>query len=206
MSDHQTFGPRLRRERERRGITLQAVAEATKVDVELWDALERGDFSRWPSGIFARAFIRDYARLVGLDAEDVVNEFCRLFPIGDRRTTRLIRAQAELIGHQPIGLDESQPVPLEGDRRAGATAQPEYLRLAPRFVAAVVDAGAVMLLGAALGMLLRTPFWGSVGVMALLYHITSSLAGASLGALAASELRQRVPSLFAVAERPRVHA
>ncbi len=206
MSDHQTFGPRLRRERERRGIALAAIAEATKVDVDLWEGLERSDFSRWPGGLFARAFIRDYARIVGLDADDLVDEFCRLFPIGDRRTTRLIRAQAELIGHEPAGLEATQPLPPQGDRRAGAPARREYLRLAPRFVAAVVDAGAVLLLGAGLVLLVRTPFWGSVGVVALVYHMTSSLLGATPGARAATELRQRVPSLFTVPDRRRVHA
>src|SRR5918994_6303329 len=100
MSDRQTFGPRLRRERERRGITLDTIATVTKVSADLWDGLERNDYSRWPSGIFARAFVRDYARAIGLDGDEVVEEFCRLFPIGDRRASRLIEAQAELIGHQ----------------------------------------------------------------------------------------------------------
>ena len=85
MSDRDTFGPRLRRERERRGITLDTIATVTKVGMDLWAGLEKNDFSRWPSGIFARAFIRDYARAVGLDEDEIVDEFCRLFPQGDRR-------------------------------------------------------------------------------------------------------------------------
>ena len=89
---------------------------ATKVSADLWDGLERNDFSRWPSGIFARAFIRDYARAVGLDSDEVVDEFCRLFPIGDRRASRLIKAQAELIGHSPA-LTETM-MPTTGDRRS----------------------------------------------------------------------------------------
>src|SRR6185295_8560881 len=99
MSERDTFGPRLRRERERRGITLDTISTVTKVGVDLWEGLERNDFSRWPSGIFARAFMRDYAKAVGLDADEVVDEFCRLFPVGDRRVARIIKAQAELIGH-----------------------------------------------------------------------------------------------------------
>ena len=66
----------------------------TRVGVDLWIGMEQNDFSRWPSGIFARAFIRDYARAVGLDADAVVNEFCRLFPNGDRRLGRIVQAQA----------------------------------------------------------------------------------------------------------------
>jgi cytoskeleton protein RodZ len=80
MSERDTFGPRLRRERERRGITIETIAAVTKVSPDLWIGLERNDFSKWPSGIFARAFIRDYARAIGLDADDLVDEFCRLFP------------------------------------------------------------------------------------------------------------------------------
>ena len=71
------FGPSLRAERERLGISLDELAIATKVSVELWEGMERNDFSRWPSGIFARAFVRDYARAIGLDSDAVVNEFCR---------------------------------------------------------------------------------------------------------------------------------
>jgi transcriptional regulator with XRE-family HTH domain len=206
MSDHQTFGPRLRRERERRGISLQTIAAATKVGADLWDGLERNDFSRWPSGIFARAFIRDYARVLGIDGEELVDEFCRLFPVGDRRVDRLIRAQAELIGHQPSGLEDANWVPESGDRRSGAAKPSEYLRLAPRVIAASVDVVAVLLLGVTCVLLFDTPFWGSTGVMALVYHAASSLLGASPGALAATELRQRVPSLFAVSGRRRVTA
>ncbi len=108
MSDRDTFGPRLRSERERRGISLETIAVVTNVSIDLWQGLERNDFSRWPTGIFARAFVRDYAKAVGLDADEVVDEFCRLYPIGDRRADRLIRAQAELIGHDPGYRDEAQ--------------------------------------------------------------------------------------------------
>ena len=117
MSDRDTFGPRLRAERERRGISLDTIASVTKVGSDLWEGLERNDFSRWPSGIFARAFVRDYARAIGLDADEVVDEFCRLFPLGDRRASRLIQAQAQLIGHQPRVRRERRPA-AEGDRRA----------------------------------------------------------------------------------------
>ena len=88
MVDREQFGMRLRREREKRGISLDALAETTKVGVDLWIGLEQNDLSRWPSGIFARAFVRDYARAIGLDADAVVNEFCRHYPQGDQSRGR----------------------------------------------------------------------------------------------------------------------
>src|SRR5918995_6385983 len=118
MPDRDQFGPRLRRERERRRISLDEVAEATKVSVDLWEGLEQNDFSRWPSGIFARAFVRDYARVLALDADAVVDEFCRHFPVADRRKERLVAAQAALIGHQYERRSAADPLPAGRERRA----------------------------------------------------------------------------------------
>ncbi len=141
MSETDTFGPRLRRERERRGISLDTIAFKTNVSVELWMGLERNDFSLWPGGLFARAFVRDYATVVGLDADEIVDDFCRLFPLGDRRATNLIRAQSELIGHQTTYADDPSLMPGGVDRRAGnapqAPAAPARRRLGARILAAI---------------------------------------------------------------------
>src|SRR5688572_6714330 len=178
MSDSHTFGPRLRSERERRGISLDTIATATKVSADLWDGLERNDFSRWPSGIFARAFVRDYARAVGLDADEVIDEFCRLFPVGDRRAERVIKAQGELIGHD-VSLDRSM-LPRTGERRAAARAEREQVvarrfRVAPRAVAAGMDTGAVLLLATGASVLLSTPFWTTAGAVGLAYYAVSTV-------------------------------
>jgi transcriptional regulator with XRE-family HTH domain len=124
MSERETFGPRLRRERERRGISLETLATRTNVSVELWIGLESNDFSKWPGGLFARAFVRDYARAVGLDPRELVDDFCRLYPIGDRRAQPKLRAQAELIGHQLNPGDETSLIPGGVDRRGGAAGAP----------------------------------------------------------------------------------
>jgi len=120
MSERDSFGPRLRRERERRGISLETIASRTNVSIELWLGLESNDFSKWPGGLFARAFVRDYARVVGLDADEVIDDFCRLYPVGDRRLTPRLRAQAELIGHDFEGGDEPRLIPGGVDRRGSA--------------------------------------------------------------------------------------
>jgi transcriptional regulator with XRE-family HTH domain len=75
-----SFGARLRAERERHGIALAAIADSTKISIGLLEAIERDDPSRWPSGIFRRAFIRAYADAVGLDREATVREFLQRFP------------------------------------------------------------------------------------------------------------------------------
>jgi transcriptional regulator with XRE-family HTH domain len=71
---------RLRRERERRQIALSSISANTKISASLFEALERGDVSRWPSGIFRRSFIRAYAGAIGLDPDTVAREFLEQFP------------------------------------------------------------------------------------------------------------------------------
>src|SRR5260221_9264796 len=74
------FGTKLREARERRGVTLRQIANATKISVGVLDALERNDISRLPGGIFGRAFVRSYAVEVGLDPERTIQEFITQFP------------------------------------------------------------------------------------------------------------------------------
>ena len=75
-----TFGGRLRQQRERQHISLSAIAADTKIKVSLLEALERDDLSNWPQRIYRRAYIRSYARAIGLDPESVVREFIELYP------------------------------------------------------------------------------------------------------------------------------
>ena len=74
------FGTEMRRQREGRGITLRQIADATKISKSALEALERGDISRLPGGIFLRAFVRSYASEIGLDPEQTVRDFMVQFP------------------------------------------------------------------------------------------------------------------------------
>lgn len=72
MSD---FGATLKAAREARGISLRQIATATKISMVALDGLERNDLSKLPAGIFGRAFLRAYALEVGLDPEQVVQDY-----------------------------------------------------------------------------------------------------------------------------------
>jgi hypothetical protein len=77
--DRDTFGPRLKQERERRGIALKSIAASTKLKESLFAELERNDFSNWPEGIFRRAHICAYASAIGLPPQPILAEYLRLF-------------------------------------------------------------------------------------------------------------------------------
>jgi cytoskeleton protein RodZ len=90
------LGTKLREAREHRGVTLRQIANATKISVAALGALERGDVSRLPGGIFSRAFVRSYAVEVGLDPEEAVRDFAAQFP-GETTTPKASLA-AEIDG------------------------------------------------------------------------------------------------------------
>jgi transcriptional regulator with XRE-family HTH domain len=200
MADAELFGPRLRRERERRGISLEALAEATKVSVDLWEGLERNDVSRWPSGIFARAFVRDYAITVGLDADAVVDEFCRHFSIADRRTNRIVEAHAVLIGHNHAAVNPD-PLPAGRERRRQPREprpQPSLaVQYAPRLIAAGIDVLAVGAVSFAVAVPTAVSFWKTAGAVAVLYYTASTVvAGVSPGGRVVAALKSYAPALF----------
>ena len=76
----ESFGARLRQQREARQIDLVAISEQTKIKFALLEALEHDDVSHWPSGIFRRAYIRAYAQFIGLDPDAMLREFLEVHP------------------------------------------------------------------------------------------------------------------------------
>ena len=67
-----TAGALLRRGREAAGLSLDAVAQQLKLAPRQVTALEEDDFARLPGRTFVRGFVRNYARLVRIDAETVL--------------------------------------------------------------------------------------------------------------------------------------
>lgn len=71
----QNLGSYLRHEREKRGITVEQVASATKINVKLLHALESDHYIELPAMPFVRGFVSSYARFIGLDPKDVAIQF-----------------------------------------------------------------------------------------------------------------------------------
>jgi transcriptional regulator with XRE-family HTH domain len=81
VTDRRGFGERLKRQRERAGVTLETISRTTKVPGSLFARLEAGDISRWPPGLFARAYVRSYAEVIGLNPDETAEEFEAAFGI-----------------------------------------------------------------------------------------------------------------------------
>ncbi|MGQ9695239.1 MAG: helix-turn-helix domain-containing protein [Thermodesulfobacteriota bacterium] len=72
-----TLGSYLRTERERRDISLEAIARATKITLKTLKALENSEFHLLPPPVFVRGFLRAYAHHVGLEEQKVLEMYER---------------------------------------------------------------------------------------------------------------------------------
>src|SRR5271166_5095658 len=69
------FGEKLRKQREQRGIELDAISNTTKISTRMLRALEDEHFDQLPGGVFNKGFVRAYARQVGLDEEEAISDY-----------------------------------------------------------------------------------------------------------------------------------
>ncbi|WP_455245131.1 RodZ domain-containing protein [Petrachloros mirabilis] len=71
----ESIGEFFRQVRETKGLTIEEVASKTRIRVDFVRALEEGNFAKLPDQVFARGFVRSYARSLGLDEEDAIHRF-----------------------------------------------------------------------------------------------------------------------------------
>jgi cytoskeletal protein RodZ len=73
----ESIGEKLRLARETRGIALRDISEHTRISMRYLEAIETDDYRRLPGGIFNRSFIRAYAKFVGYDEQQAIEEYSR---------------------------------------------------------------------------------------------------------------------------------
>ena len=66
-----SVGETLRRERLRKELGLEQISRETKISARLLEAIEKDRFELLPGGVFAKSFVRQYARFLGLDEEEM---------------------------------------------------------------------------------------------------------------------------------------
>lgn len=98
-----SFGDRLRREREMRGVSLDDIAAGTKIGTRLLRALEEEHFELLPGGIFNKGFVRAYAKYLGLNEDEAVADYLQAAGetapdpklIAEQNSSRIDRARSD---------------------------------------------------------------------------------------------------------------
>ncbi|MDY6903200.1 MAG: DUF4115 domain-containing protein [Thermodesulfobacteriota bacterium] len=93
-SDHSglSFGRYLQACRLERGMSLEMLANETRISMDTLAAIENEDYSRLPKEVYARGFLRSCARAVGADGDRVIRSYEENLAISNR----IILAEQEL--------------------------------------------------------------------------------------------------------------
>lgn len=70
---------KLHDERIKKGLTLLQVSESTKIKEEFLEAIEKGDYNKLPSSSYAYGFVRNYAKFLDFEEEEILALFRREF-------------------------------------------------------------------------------------------------------------------------------
>lgn len=69
------IGEQLRKAREAKGLSISDIEKATKIQSRYLEAIENSDFDKLPGDFYVRAFIRQYAQIVGLDGKELLSQY-----------------------------------------------------------------------------------------------------------------------------------
>jgi transcriptional regulator with XRE-family HTH domain len=167
INERRAFGERLRRQREKQNITLNQIAASTKVAASLFAGLEKGDCSRWPGGMYNRAFIRGYAAAIRVDPDDVAAEFAEYY------TASAETSPAH--GHAVPAQATSATGPFA--LRLKLEVDPEELRrrAARRIVLAAADVFVVALIASIVAFASGIPYWSALAIFSIAYQVAVRL-------------------------------
>ena len=123
------FGDKFREARERKDLTLDQVSNVTKISSRMLKAIEEEHFDQLPGGVFNKGFIRAYAKHLGLNDEEAVNEYItclreaqvdahevwepEALPAAPPVAAKKVQPEAGKPAPKPAALKPPAPVPAE---------------------------------------------------------------------------------------------
>lgn len=89
------IGRALKERRESLGLTLEEVERSTRIRTNRLEALEEGAFDSLPSEVQLRGFLRNYSDYLGLDPEDLLDDYEDALGAGRKESSRLSRRRTK---------------------------------------------------------------------------------------------------------------
>jgi cytoskeletal protein RodZ len=89
--------------RRNRGISLAQIAEATKISMRSLEAIERGEFTKLPGGIYNTSYIRQYARAIDYDEAELLSYYRQAMP--ESEVTPPVPSESRgYLGYRPASI------------------------------------------------------------------------------------------------------
>lgn len=133
-------GYTLRQERERQNLTIEDIEQGTSIRVSYIEAIEAGEYDQLPGAVYTKGFIKNYAKFLGMDADDAAKEFAK----------DLVELSGETAEPEPVAdvkpttqIPERKSEPKPERRSANVSMQEDNRSSSMLIVAAVVLVAAI---------------------------------------------------------------
>ena len=87
MEENISIGTLLKGQREAKNISLEDIAQKTKININILKSLEQNDLEKLPNRTYVRGFVTNYARAVGLDVEEAKSTLDRSYGITSEKVS-----------------------------------------------------------------------------------------------------------------------
>lgn len=106
------IGEQLRKAREAKGLSISDIEKATKIQSRYLEAIENNDFDKLPGDFYVRAFIRQYAQIVGLNGKELLSQYQG--EVANEVTSEVSQPEESPAQETPEEAEEAAPVePVE---------------------------------------------------------------------------------------------
>jgi cytoskeleton protein RodZ len=110
-----SVGDTLRRERVKRNLQIEQISKELKISPRFLEAIEEERFERLPGGVFAKAFVRQYGRLLGLNEDELASQLDQMLEPPADLTVET--PQVAKTGLPPIQMPRMEEWQSVGDKR-----------------------------------------------------------------------------------------
>ncbi len=97
-----SLGEKLKQAREARGVSISEIAEQTRISSHYLEAIESDDYRTLPGGIFNKGFVKSYAKYVGVDEQEALQDYAKLV-----NEQAINQPEPEIRSHRPEVLTDS---------------------------------------------------------------------------------------------------
>lgn len=97
-----SLGEKLKQAREARGVSISEIAEQTRISSHYLEAIESDDYRTLPGGIFNKGFVKSYAKYVGVDEQEALQDYAKLV-----NEQAINQPEPEIRSHRPEVLTDT---------------------------------------------------------------------------------------------------
>ena len=114
----ESIGSRLKNAREKKSLTLEKVNKDTKVHYKILQALEEDRLDKTMNPVYARSFLKTYARYLGMDSKQITDEYSALHPADVQPNINIEKVTATASAARQVQSD-SAARQVQSEQKAG---------------------------------------------------------------------------------------